>query len=218
MDWVAGQEYMIYSLPPGEREDAVELESEERGEAEQQRTEAARLPPSPARRLPPSDLVTSEIEEDPCAFAGVSCTSSSRVTKLALGDPRAGAPGLSGTFLSTAVAMLPNLLVGNLQSAFVLVLRTVDFNKNGCGGVGGPGGGGGGGAERRGGAGGTAETRTGRRLCGHGCSALLRTVTRTGRRLARAWLSWEARFGLSKLARLCQYGRPSLAMPPSPIQ
>ena len=47
MDWIAGQEYMIYSLPPGEREDAVELEREERGEAEQQRVRRRPLPGPP---------------------------------------------------------------------------------------------------------------------------------------------------------------------------
>jgi hypothetical protein len=31
--------------------------------------------------------------------------------------------------------------------------------------------------------------------------------------LARAWLGWEAQFGLSKLARLSLYGWPKLAMP-----
>jgi hypothetical protein len=46
---------------------------------------------------------------DPCAFAGVSCTSTGRVATLALGDPRAGAPGLSGTFPSAAIATLPAL-------------------------------------------------------------------------------------------------------------
>ncbi|CAN6284166.1 unnamed protein product [Urochloa humidicola] len=37
---------------------------------------------------------------DHCVFPGISC-SSTRVISLALGDPRAGVPGLSGTFPST---------------------------------------------------------------------------------------------------------------------
>ena len=32
-------------------------------------------------------------------------------------------------------------------------------------------------------------------------------------RLARAWLSWEGRIGLSRLARPTSYGWPILAMP-----
>ena len=35
---------------------------------------------------------------DPCLFAGVSCSPDGRFTTLALGNPRAGAPGLAGTF------------------------------------------------------------------------------------------------------------------------
>jgi hypothetical protein len=47
---------------------------------------------------------------DPCSFAGVSCTADgARVETLALGDPRAGAPGLGGAFPSAAVARLPAL-------------------------------------------------------------------------------------------------------------
>ncbi|KAG8090484.1 hypothetical protein GUJ93_ZPchr0011g27848 [Zizania palustris] len=46
---------------------------------------------------------------DPCAFAGVSCSGDGRVVSLALGDPRAGAPGLSGVFPSAALARLSAL-------------------------------------------------------------------------------------------------------------
>lgn len=46
---------------------------------------------------------------DPCAFAGVFCSGDGRVVTLALGDPRAGAPGLSGAFPSAALARLSAL-------------------------------------------------------------------------------------------------------------
>ncbi|XP_051181324.1 uncharacterized protein [Lolium perenne] len=46
---------------------------------------------------------------DPCTFAGVSCSGDGRVVTLALGDPRAGAPGLSGAFPSAALARLAAL-------------------------------------------------------------------------------------------------------------
>ncbi|KAM0866449.1 hypothetical protein ACQ4PT_042614 [Festuca glaucescens] len=46
---------------------------------------------------------------DPCTFAGVSCSGDGRVVTLALGDPRAGAPGLSGALPSAALARLAAL-------------------------------------------------------------------------------------------------------------
>jgi len=64
--------------------------------------------------LPGSRFFASwDFTADPCGFAGVSCSASpdggSRVVALALGDPRAGAPGLAGAFPSAALARLPKL-------------------------------------------------------------------------------------------------------------
>ncbi|TVU23869.1 hypothetical protein EJB05_26253, partial [Eragrostis curvula] len=53
---------------------------------------------------------TWDFTSDPCAsFAGVSCSGDGRVVSLALGDPRAGAPGLAGPFPSAALATLSAL-------------------------------------------------------------------------------------------------------------
>ncbi|RCV39314.1 hypothetical protein SETIT_8G213600v2 [Setaria italica] len=62
--------------------------------------------------LPGSRFFASwDFTADPCGFAGVSCSpdGSTRVVALALGDPRAGAPGLSGPFPSAAVSKLSAL-------------------------------------------------------------------------------------------------------------
>ncbi|XP_062183245.1 LRR receptor-like serine/threonine-protein kinase SIK1 [Phragmites australis] len=60
--------------------------------------------------LPGSRFFASwDFTADPCAFAGVSCSGDGRVVTLALGDPRAGAPGLSGPFPDAAVARLSAL-------------------------------------------------------------------------------------------------------------
>jgi hypothetical protein len=62
--------------------------------------------------LPGSRFFASwDFTADPCGFAGVSCSpdGSTRVVSLALGDPRAGAPGLSGAFPSAAVSKLSAL-------------------------------------------------------------------------------------------------------------
>ncbi|CAN6381925.1 unnamed protein product [Urochloa humidicola] len=67
-------------------------------------------------RLSLSDLPGSrffaawDFTADPCAFPGISCSpTSSRVVTLALGDPRAGAPGLTGAFPSAAISKLSAL-------------------------------------------------------------------------------------------------------------
>ncbi|CAN6373294.1 unnamed protein product [Urochloa humidicola] len=60
--------------------------------------------------LPGSNFFSSwDFTADPCGFAGISCSSTNRVITLSLGDPRAGAPGLSGTFPSTAISKLSSL-------------------------------------------------------------------------------------------------------------
>ncbi|KQJ87526.1 hypothetical protein BRADI_4g11651v3 [Brachypodium distachyon] len=66
--------------------------------------------------LPGSNFFASwDFTGDPCAFAGVSCSSSSsptttsRVVSLSLGDPRAGAPGLTGALPSAALSRLSAL-------------------------------------------------------------------------------------------------------------
>ncbi|CAL4986233.1 unnamed protein product [Urochloa decumbens] len=60
--------------------------------------------------LPGSRFFASwDFTADPCGFPGISCSSSSRVVTLALGDPRAGAPGLSGAFPSAAISKLSAL-------------------------------------------------------------------------------------------------------------
>ncbi|KAG8090055.1 hypothetical protein GUJ93_ZPchr0011g28306 [Zizania palustris] len=72
---------------------------------------------------------------DPCAFAGVYCSGDGRVVTLALGDPRAGAPGLSGVFPSPALARLsvlsslslvPGRVSGELSTA-VAALPSLRF-------------------------------------------------------------------------------------------
>ncbi|KAF7053599.1 hypothetical protein CFC21_061481 [Triticum aestivum] len=100
--------------------------------------------------LPGSGFFASwDFTGDPCGFAGVSCSGDGRVVTLALGDPRAGAPGLSGAFPSAALARLsalsslslvPGRVSGGLSSAvaalpslrspFSPALRTVDLSKN----------------------------------------------------------------------------------------
>ncbi|KAJ0453753.1 putative non-specific serine/threonine protein kinase [Helianthus annuus] len=58
--------------------------------------------------LPGSDYLSSwDFTSDPCNFVGVFC-SGERVVTLNLGDPRAGAPGLSGV-LDPAIGKLTNL-------------------------------------------------------------------------------------------------------------
>ncbi|CAO2146438.1 unnamed protein product [Urochloa humidicola] len=60
--------------------------------------------------LPGSNFFSSwDFTADPCGFPGISCSSTSRVISLALGDPRAGAPGLTGTFPSAAISKLYSL-------------------------------------------------------------------------------------------------------------
>ncbi|XP_062197955.1 probable LRR receptor-like serine/threonine-protein kinase At4g36180 [Phragmites australis] len=86
--------------------------------------------------LPGSRFFASwDFTADPCAFAGVSCSGDGRVVTLALGDPRAGAPGLAGAFPTAALAKLsalsslslvPGRVTGGLSSA-VTALPSLRF-------------------------------------------------------------------------------------------
>ncbi|KAE8767705.1 LRR receptor-like serine/threonine-protein kinase ERECTA [Hordeum vulgare] len=86
--------------------------------------------------LPGSGFFASwDFTGDACGFAGVSCSGDGRVVTLALGDPRAGAPGLSGAFPSAALARLsalsslslvPGRVSGGLSSA-VAALPSLRF-------------------------------------------------------------------------------------------
>ncbi|KAL6654333.1 hypothetical protein ACP70R_007798 [Stipagrostis hirtigluma subsp. patula] len=86
--------------------------------------------------LPGSRFFASwDFTADPCGFAGVSCTSDGRVDTLALGDPRAGAPGLSGELPSaalsrlsalTSLSLVPGRVTGRLPAA-VAALPSLRF-------------------------------------------------------------------------------------------
>ncbi|XP_042383863.1 LRR receptor-like serine/threonine-protein kinase ER1 isoform X2 [Zingiber officinale] len=85
--------------------------------------------------MPGSDFFSSwDFTADPCAFTGVFCARD-RVVTLALGDPRAGAPGLLGRLdpaigLLTALAEL-SLLPGRVSGLGGLPrLRTLDLSYN----------------------------------------------------------------------------------------
>ncbi|XBJ14556.1 hypothetical protein VPH35_006584 [Triticum aestivum] len=102
---------------------------------------AVAVQPAAAVRRALSDLPGSgffaswDFTGDPCGFVGVSCSGDGRVVTLALGDPRAGAPGLSGAFPSAALARLsalsslslvPGRVSGGLSSA-VAALSSLRF-------------------------------------------------------------------------------------------
>ncbi|KAK3120622.1 hypothetical protein QOZ80_9AG0691030 [Eleusine coracana subsp. coracana] len=74
---------------------------------------------------------TWDFTSDPCAaFSGVSCSPTGRVVSLALGDPRAGAPGLTGPLPSTALSQLTaltslSLVPGRVTGRLTLPLTTL---------------------------------------------------------------------------------------------
>ncbi|KAK3119292.1 hypothetical protein QOZ80_9BG0717320 [Eleusine coracana subsp. coracana] len=74
---------------------------------------------------------TWDFTTDPCAaFSGVSCSPTGRVVTLALGDPRAGAPGLTGQLPSPALAQLTaltslSLVPGRVTGRLTLPLTTL---------------------------------------------------------------------------------------------